>query len=230
MALADITSAIVKSCKQLSDVAFRGVLIKSLGVTTLTLLVLIFVLSYGLEYLFLGDLSIPYFGDLISWSGFLILVLLSIFLMFPIATLVSSFFLEDVAAAVEEKHYSYVRATIKTPVAEVFKDTVNFFGLLILVNLLAFFISIFFLPFAPLIFWILNGFLFGREYFHLVAIRHLGRQDAQEMRRRYSGRIWLAGIFMATPLSVPLLNLFVPMFGAATFTHLFHRWSQDPSD
>ena len=97
-------------------------------------------------------------------------------------------------------------------------------------NLLALFLSIFFLAFDPLIFWALNGFLLGREYFQMVAMRHLGRQDAQEMRRRFSGRVWLAGIFMAAPLSVPILNLFVPLVGVATFTHLFHRWSQDSSD
>ena len=33
---------------------------------------------------------------------------------------------------------------------------------------------------------------------------------------------WLAGILMAAPLSVPVLNLLIPVFGVATFTHLFH--------
>jgi uncharacterized protein involved in cysteine biosynthesis len=236
MALADITSAIVKSFQQLIDAAFRGVLIKSLGLTILTFLVLIFALSYGLGYVFSYDLTLTYFGTkfsfgtLISWSSFLILLVLSIFLMIPIATLVSSFFLEDVATAVEAKHYSYVQAPIKTPVSEVFKDTINFFGVLIILNLLALFLSIFFLPFAPLIFWALNGFLLGREYFQMVAMRHLERQDAQKMRRNYLGRVWLVGILMAVPLSVPVLNLFVPMIGVATFTHLFHCWSRDPSD
>ena len=150
--------------------------------------------------------------------------------MVPVATLVSSFFLDDVAAAVETKHYSYAQVPIKTPMAEVFKDAVNFLGVLIILNLLALFLSIFFLAFAPLIFCALNGFLLGREYFQMVAMRDLGRQDAQEMRRRFSGRVWLAGIFMAAPLSVPILNLFVPLVGVATFTHLFHRWSQDSSD
>jgi uncharacterized protein involved in cysteine biosynthesis len=236
MALAEITSAIVKSCRQLPDPAFRVVLFKSLGLTTLTFLAMIFGLSYGLGYLFAGNLALPYFGTiisfgaLVSWSSFLILLLLSVFLMAPVASLVSSFFLESVAAAVEEKHYSDVGAPIKTPAGEVFQDTVNFLGLLIVLNILVLILSIFFFAFASLIFWALNGFLLGREYFQMVAMRHLGREDAQKMRSRYSGRIWLAGIFMAAPLSVPLINLCVPMIGAATFTHLFHCWSQAPSD
>jgi uncharacterized protein involved in cysteine biosynthesis len=28
---------------------------------------------------------------------------------------------------------------------------------------------------------------------------------------------------MAAPLSLPLVNLLIPVLGAATFTHLFHR-------
>ncbi len=28
---------------------------------------------------------------------------------------------------------------------------------------------------------------------------------------------------MAVPLTIPLVNLTVPILGAATFTHLFHR-------
>ena len=28
---------------------------------------------------------------------------------------------------------------------------------------------------------------------------------------------------MAIPLTVPIVNLFIPLLGAATFTHMFHR-------
>ena len=33
----------------------------------------------------------------------------------------------------------------------------------------------------------------------------------------------LAGALMAVPLTVPLLSLLIPILGAATFTHLYHR-------
>jgi hypothetical protein len=32
---------------------------------------------------------------------------------------------------------------------------------------------------------------------------------------------------MAAPLSIPVLNLLVPVLGVATFTHLFHRLAAD---
>jgi uncharacterized protein involved in cysteine biosynthesis len=50
------------------------------------------------------------------------------------------------------------------------------------------------------------------------------------LRRRHAGEIWLAGTLMAAPLSVPLVNLLIPVLGIATFTHLFHRLqARDPS-
>jgi CysZ protein len=78
-------------------------------------------------------------------------------------------------------------------------------------------------PAIPLIFWDLNGWLLGREYFALVANRRMEPQAAKALRRANSGKVWLAGILMAAPLSIPLVNLVIPVLGVATFTHLFHR-------
>ena len=95
--------------------------------------------------------------------------------------------------------------------------------LLVGVNILALVAYGFVGPFAPLMFWAVNGYLLGREYFQMVAMRRLGRQAAKAMRKKFSGTVWIAGILMAAPLSVPLVNLLIPVLGAATFTHLFHR-------
>jgi uncharacterized protein involved in cysteine biosynthesis len=94
---------------------------------------------------------------------------------------------------------------------------------MIVANLLAMVLYLVFPPFAPIIFWALNGFLLGREYFQLVAIRRVKEPEAKRLRRRFAGQIWLAGCLMAVPLTVPVVNLVVPIIGAATFTHLFHR-------
>ena len=90
-------------------------------------------------------------------------------------------------------------------------------------NLLALIAYLIFAPFAPFIFYALNGFLLGREYFRLIAVRRLGRKGAKAAFRRNLSTIWLAGALMAVPLTFPLVNLLVPVVGAAAFTHLFHR-------
>jgi uncharacterized protein involved in cysteine biosynthesis len=65
--------------------------------------------------------------------------------------------------------------------------------------------------------------LLGREYFMLAAMRRIGRDKAKVLRKQHIGTIWMAGTLMAMPLSIPFVNLFIPILGAATFTHLFHR-------
>jgi uncharacterized protein involved in cysteine biosynthesis len=79
-----------------------------------------------------------------------------------------------------------------------------------------------------MIFWLVNGYLLGREYFQLVAARRLGRKGATVLRRRHRGRIWMIGTAMAVPLSLPLVNLVVPIIGVAVFTHQFHRLADRP--
>ena len=69
----------------------------------------------------------------------------------------------------------------------------------------------------------LNGFLLGREYFQVAALRREGPEGARTLRRRHAIKIWLTGCLMALPLAIPVVNLLVPTLGAATFTHLYHR-------
>ena len=78
-------------------------------------------------------------------------------------------------------------------------------------------------PLAPVVFVLVNGFLLGREYFQLVAMRRLGPEGARALARRHFWRLWLGGTLMAAPLTVPLLNLVIPILGVAVFTHQYHR-------
>ena len=91
------------------------------------------------------------------------------------------------------------------------------------VNLLALLAYLILAPLAPLIFWGVNGVLLGREYAQMVALRRLPRAEANAFRRRNRFSIWALGVIMAVPLTVPVLNLLVPVIGAAAFTHLYHR-------
>jgi len=181
-----------------------------------------------LQYLTADPMQVPllgeitWFGDLLSWGAVLVMLILSIFLMVPVASAITSMFLDEVAAAVEDKHFPHLPAAQKVPLWDAVRDTVNFLGILIAANVIALFLYALFAPAAVFIFWGLNGFLLGREYFTLVAMRRVGRAQAKQLRRTYSGTIWLAGVLMAMPLSVPLLNLVIPILGAATFANLFH--------
>ena len=234
MALTQIFRAFGLAVGQLSDPRFRKVLLLGIGLALLALIGASWGFVWLVDWMIGDDNSLPLIGtvtwldDLFSWGAALLLMVLSVFLMVPVASAITSFFLDDVADAVEAEHYPHLPLAYRVSLADSLRDTVNFLGVLIAANLMALVLYLMFAPFAPLIFWGLNGFLLGREYFTLAAIRRVGRTEAKRLRRRYMPTIWAAGVLMAVPLSVPLLNLIVPILGAATFTHLFHQLVSDP--
>ncbi len=224
-----ILSDFLKAVGQLGDRRFRRVLWLGLALTLALLFGFYAVFLYGIQWITPDTVTIPVIGevtwvdDLLSWGSILLMLLLSFFLMIPVASAFTGLFLEDVAQAVEDRHYPGLPPALKIPWTDVLTDTLSFLGLLIVVNIVAFVVALFFAPFSPFIFYGVNGFLLGREYFQVAAMRRIGRQGAREAFRGNVGQIWLAGGLMALPLSVPVLNLIVPILGAATFTHLFHR-------
>jgi len=223
-----IFTAFFKTLGQTGDRRFRKVLF--LGITlSLALLIGACVGFYLLVQWLVGpEAALPLLGevtwldDILSIGSFFLMLLLSVFLMVPVASAFTSMFLDEVAQAVEDKHYPALPPAAKVPFWDAVRDTVNFLGLLVAANILALFLYALFPPAALFIFWGLNGFLLGREYFTLAAARRVGTAEAKKLRRRHSTTIWAAGTLMAVPLSVPLVNLVIPILGAATFTHLYH--------
>lgn len=167
--------------------------------------------------------TVTWVGDFLSWGSLALMLVLSIFLMIPVASAITSLFLDDVAQAVEDTHYPSQPPVPHIGFWEGVKDSVNFLGVMIAANIAALVVSLFLAPLAVFIFYGVNGYLLGREYFTLAAMRRLGRERATELRKRHSVQIWIAGCLMAIPLTFPLINLIIPVLGAATFTHLFHR-------
>jgi uncharacterized protein involved in cysteine biosynthesis len=230
-----ILNDFLKALAQLSDPRFRRVLWIGLGLTLL-LLVLISLGFVWLVGVFVPDtVTLPFIGPVggigiaASAASVLAMIGLSVFLMVPVASAFTGLYLEEVADAVEARHYPHLPPVARVGLWETLVDSAGFFGILVAVNLVSIVVYLVAGPLVPFIFWGLNGLLLGREYFTLVAMRRLGRQGARAMARRYRGRIWLAGVLMAVPLSLPLVNLLVPVLGAATFTHLFHRLAAQPT-
>lgn len=224
-----IFGAVSRAIAQLPDPRFRGVLIRGVGITLATLIAAVFVVFKMVGWLIGDDASLPLIGtvswldDAASWASVPLMLVLSAFLMIPVASAITSLFLEEVAQAVEDRHYPSLGPATPVSFADGLRDSLGFLGTLVVANLLAFVLYLLFAPLAPFIFWALNGFLLGREYFTLAAMRRVGRVEARKLRRRHIGAIWATGVIMAVPLTIPIVNLLVPVLGAAAFTHVFHR-------
>ncbi|WP_404819109.1 EI24 domain-containing protein [Xinfangfangia pollutisoli] len=222
-------SAFFAALGQFGDPRFRRVVV--LGVA---LAFALLVAVYALFLLMIATLTpdiveLPVIGpvsglhELLGWTSFFFMLALSIFLMIPAAAAFAGLFTDDVAQAVEDRHYPFLPPARPLGWAEGLRSSVNLIGLLVLVNIVALIMVLVVGPLSPLLFWVLNGFLLGREYFTMVALRRLPEDQVVAMRRRNALTIWAAGTLMAAPLSVPLVNLLVPVLGTATFTHIFHR-------
>ena len=222
-----IFTAFATALSQMADPRFRGVLVQGVGLTILLLFGLYAFAFWGIAWLVPDTATLPFIGQigisdaLLSWGSLLLMLVLSVFLMVPVASAFTGLFLDEVADAVEARHYPHLGPAPNVNFADTVRETLTFLAVLVIANTAA--LVLYFTPLAPVVFYGLNGFLLGREYYRMIAVRRLGPAEAGQSFRRNLLTIWTAGTLMAVPLTVPLINLVIPILGVATFTHLYHR-------
>jgi uncharacterized protein involved in cysteine biosynthesis len=206
-----------------------------MGLTIVLLIAACLLVNFGINQLLssawaanlIGNQS--WLGALINVGGVLFTIALSIWLMVPVTSAIIALFLDEVAQAVEARHYPHLPKQTATKLQDQILVGIRFLGIVLLANVGALILSMIVPLLAPFVFWATNGYLMGREYFQMAAMRRMPRAQAQELFQRHQGSIWTAGILMAIPMSIPLVGLFIPILGAATFTHQFERLRALPS-
>ena len=223
----------LRALGQLPDRRFLWVFLKSLALTILLLIGMAaaggwlagFVPTGLGTWPLVGEVSLPSIGlQGLAIGG---VIVASSFLMIPVAAMFVGFFLDEIADAVEARHYPGLPEPRRGSFLGDLGAALRFTLTVLLVNLLALIPYLVFLvlmpPLAVALIYGINGYLLGREYFELVAVRHIPLPEAASLRRRHWARVWLAGILMAIPLTIPIMNLLVPVLGVATITHQYHR-------
>ena len=74
-----------------------------------------------------------------------------------------------------------------------------------------------------MIFFLATAFLLGREYFELAAMRYHPVAEAKRLRKEHQGTVFIAGLFIAAFVSIPIVNLATPLFGTALMVHVHKR-------
>lgn len=219
------------AANQLFEKNFRTVLWKSLGMT----IVLLFLAWFVLEALVSTFLT-PFLGPW-PWVATAIIWLLGAgmfvgagFLIGPVSAIFAGLFLDEVAERVEERHYPQDRPGTAMALIPSVILAMKFTVVVIAANLLALMLVL--LPginFA--IFFFVNAFLLGREYFQFSAMRFRTEADANALRRAHEFEIFLAGLVIAGFMAVPVLNLLTPLFATAMMVHVHKAVSaRQPSD
>lgn len=215
----------------------RAVFWKVIGLTLLALVALWFALRELFAWL-----ALPWIDALMpgtpAWAGWLTFVV-GIFaslglalglalLLAPVTAMIAGFFLDDVAEVVERRDYPQEAPGTALPLVEAVVSSAKFLGVVILGNIVALFLLL--VPGLNLIaFFVVNGYLLGREFFEFAAMRHRLPAEARLFRRKHRATVFLAGLVLAAFLAVPLLNLLTPLFAAGMMVHLHRMLSaRDP--
>ena len=180
-----------------------------------------------------------YMPDVPDWAGWLTLVaaifagvglaLALALLIAPITALIAGLFLDDVAEVVEKRDYSGDQAGQAMSLGHAIIGSLQFLGVVMAGNLLA--LLLLFVPGINLIaFFLVNGYLLGREFFEFAAMRFRTPPEARAFRSKHRGTVFLAGLLIAGFLAVPIVNLLTPLFAAGLMVHLHKKISRrDPT-
>jgi CysZ protein len=210
-------AAAVQAFRQMFTPPFRAVLLKCLGFTLLLFLLLI----VGVEWVFSHFVSWPdWIEKTIEWLGGLALVAGSIFLIPPVTSLMAGLYLDDIAGEVERVYYPQDPPGHELSTLAALGVGVKFFVAVLVVNIVALFLLL--IPGVNLIaFYLGNGYLLGREYFEMVAMRHLSPDEARRLRKTNMGYVTVCGLIIAGLASVPIVNLLTPLFATAFMVHIY---------
>ncbi len=205
---------------QVFEPPFRKIFLKLLGFTLAVLLVI----WIALQGLLAGFVELPY-----PWLETVLSILTGIgaviglgFLIAPVSALFAGLFQDEIADIVEAQDYPADVPGKAMAVIPSILLALKFTGVVILGNLFALFLLL--VPGINLVaFFLVNGYLLGREFFEFAATRFMPVEEAKRLRKAKSGTVFMAGLVIAGVLAVPILNLVTPIFATIFMIHLFKR-------
>jgi CysZ protein len=229
--------AAAQALSQMFSPPFRAVLLRSIGLA----LILIIIIGIGLHDLLawlagagegyaenaLGPNAhapLAVLAFVLTIAASLGIVVGSIFLMPAVTALVASFFVDDIARAVERSRYPGEPEGKPLPLARALIEGVRTALLAVVVYLVAL-PFLLFAGFGAVIFFFCTAYILGREYFELAAMRYRPVAEARALRKRHQGTVFVAGLFIAAFVSIPIVNLATPLFGMAFMVHMHKRLS-----
>lgn len=212
-------SAFFKALGDLLSAEFRSVLLKAIGLTLALFIALLVAVEIILSMLTL--VPWPWAETVLAIGTGLLLVVAFFFLMAPVTAIFAGLFLDDIALRVEARHYPQDARGAPLTMARSLVIALQFAAVVLAVNLAI--LPLVFTGIGAAVLIAANAYLIGREYFEMVAMRHMPVEEARFLRKAYTPRIFAAGIIPAVLSLVPLLNLAVPLFATSYFVHIFKQ-------
>ena len=212
-------SAAFKALGDLLSREFRSVLFKAIGMT----LVLFIAILIGVEILlaYLAAIPWPWAETLAAIGAGLALLVAFFFMMAPVAAIFAGLFLDDIASRVEAKHYGADAKGLPLSGFRAVQTSLQFALIILVVNIAV--LPLVFTGIGALALIVANAYLLSREFFEMIAMRHMPVDEARLLRRENTPRIFAAGFVPALLSMIPVVNLAVPLFATSYFVHIFKR-------
>lgn len=219
-------TAFTLSIRQLSDPRIVAVLFKSAAATLAIFAALGVAVWWGTR------------AALAAWTGgasgsvaaaiAVVTTALALWLLFrAVGVAVIGLFADEVVEAVEARHYP---AALASAHAVGFAQSVTI-GIGSIARVVA--VNIVMLPIylallatgvgTAAAFFVVNGWLLGRDLGDMVALRHEKVSTMRAWRKATGGRRFVLGLAVTGLFVVPIVNILAPIIGAAMATHLYHR-------
>jgi CysZ protein len=170
-----------------------------------------------------AHVDIGWINSLIRWLGGAAVTVLALMLFPASFGIVISIFLERIADIVEHKHYPELGPARGIPIWTGIWTGLVFLLVLVALNLLMlpfYIVAIFVAGLGAVIFYALNGWLTGRLYYELVALRRHSPAEVKAWRKANGWLLWATGVVIVFLGTIPILNLIVPVLGTAAMVHV----------
>lgn len=174
----------------------------------------------------LDDFIFPYASYILGFLGSFMLA----WIFFPgIMPIIVNFFDNKIATLIEKQYYPDAKPPNNFPWMSEFVHDLKFSLSAILFNILA--LPFYLIPVVNvIIFYWLNGYLLGKEFFVMVARRYMPVAEAEKLRRAKSQKVLIGGVLLTLAATIPIINFVAPFWGIALMTHLFHQDYRQPRE
>lgn len=216
-----MVSALSRAFAQLPQPEMRAPLLRSVAWACLVFVALWWLLAFLLHHWLaqvrwveaLAALLGAFAAPVVTW------------LLFPsFVLMILGFYSEAIIQAVERRHYPNLATPTQSRQMANLWSGIRLALIGLLLNIVALPLYLLFPGLNLVLFLGLNGYLLGREYFDVVALRRVDWRVAQRLWRQHRLRFILTGVAVAGLFALPVVNLVAPIIGLAAAVHLVERF------
>ncbi|MGD0191924.1 MAG: EI24 domain-containing protein [Rhizomicrobium sp.] len=211
-----------RAVQMIFEPALFGVVFKSFALSFLIFALLFLGAEYAVQQL--PTLHWHWLNVALQLLVPVLVIVLAFVLGAPVAAIFASLYLNGIASAIEAKYYGNDTPSPGAPFFASFVVVLRVLAWVVLLTLALLPVDVTIPILGSLAALVGNGWLLGREYFELTALRHLPRDQVDAMRRRHGAAILGAGLVIAALAEIPVVNFIAPLYGAAFMVHVFKHF------